>query len=191
MKEKRTIIREDTMNVRVASIDEYQFLICVKYNVWGANLGRLSKWKSGDFLMFIVDKKITALAEVIGEHFVSDDVLWDNGFYNHRIGLKFLYILDEKDRIIVNDEIKELFIKSWGKNYGVGILNKTLISGEIAKILVEMIQKQPNSLQYYMDNINNILDEINIQRENEYLMYKANKIENKERKFKDKTIEIS
>lgn len=44
-----------------------------------------------------------------------------------------------------------------------------------------MIQKQPNSLQYYMDNINNILDEINIQRENEYLMYKANKIENKER----------
>lgn len=178
------------MKVRVASVDEYQFLTCLKYGLWGANTRRSVNWEPGDMLIFSVNKKITALAQVIGEPFTSSDIIWDDGLYPYRVKLSFVHVLSENCRIPVDGEVKALLINSWGTNYGIGILNKTPLSKDAAKDLIGLINIQENSLQHYNDKIDEIIKLVKRQRELEYKLCSEGTLESWERKFKDKIIQI-
>jgi len=73
------------MRLRLTKIDEYQFLTCLQHQVWGSDRVRFKDWKVGDYLAFIVDKAIAGLAQVSGETFVSDQLVWENDVYPYRI----------------------------------------------------------------------------------------------------------
>jgi hypothetical protein len=72
------------MRLRLTKVDEYQFLTCVKHNLWGSEHARFRDWRNGDCLAVIVDKDIAGLGEVNGNPFVSKERVWDNGIYPHR-----------------------------------------------------------------------------------------------------------
>jgi len=45
------------IRLRLTAIDEYQYLTCLKYSLWGSKSERFRDWQKGDHLAFIVDKK--------------------------------------------------------------------------------------------------------------------------------------
>lgn len=45
------------MSLRIASIDNEQFRICVDKKVWGSNNSGLTKWQLGDKLLFLLRRK--------------------------------------------------------------------------------------------------------------------------------------
>ena len=73
------------MNLRITKVDEFQFLTCVKHQVWGSKIDRFKHWQIGDYLAIIVDKQIAGLAKVDGKPYVSKEIVWDNGLFPHRI----------------------------------------------------------------------------------------------------------
>lgn len=173
------------MVVRVATVDEYQFLICLKHQVWGAN-NRAKKWEIGSYLVFTIEKNIVALAKVIGDPYFSNEIIWDNGLFEYRNPLEFIHILSRDQWIPYEGKIKKLFTDSWGDHYGTGILNKKPLSIESGKELIKEITRLPNSISQYRNNIDRLITESFKEREAEL----TGKTESKFRKFKDKLIEI-
>ncbi len=45
------------MRLRLTKIDEFQFLTCVKHQVWGSKTNRFKQWQRGDYLAIIVDHR--------------------------------------------------------------------------------------------------------------------------------------
>jgi hypothetical protein len=76
------------VRLRLTKIDEYQFLTCLSYGLWGSKSARFKTWQEADRLAIIVDKSLAALAEVTGEAFISRDKVWDNGLFPHRRATK-------------------------------------------------------------------------------------------------------
>jgi len=91
------------MRVRLTKVDEFQFLTCLKNQVWGSNSPRFKDWKEGDFFVFIVDKTTAAPAEVSGEPYVSRKLLWNSGLFPHRIPLKFTHAFQKTNRLSHQD----------------------------------------------------------------------------------------
>ena len=73
------------MRLRLTKVEEYQFLTCVKHEIWGSKSARFNDWKNGDYLAIIVDKQIAGLAEVSGAAFQSQEKVWDNGLFPNGI----------------------------------------------------------------------------------------------------------
>ena len=136
------------MKVRIASVNEEHFSVCIKNNMWGANTTIVNKWEIGDILIFSVDKQIAAIAEIAGESYWDDKELWDNGLFWNRVPLKFQYILSPEDRIPVAGPIRDLLKKEWGENYGWGILNKTPLKQDTAKYIINEIHSRANALSF-------------------------------------------
>jgi hypothetical protein len=153
------------MRVRLNKVDEYQFLTCFKHGLWGANKQRFKEWKIGDFLVFLVDKKVTAYAEVVSKPFISQETVWDNGLFPHRIKLKFISILSYDNRLPILGEIRDSLIEAWGNSYGWGILNQQLLPEKSSEILINSIRRQPNNIADYEKNIELLLEEAKKARE--------------------------
>jgi hypothetical protein len=50
--------------LRVTKVDEFQFLTCLKHEVWGSQKARFKDWRPGDQIAFIVDKRLAALTNL-------------------------------------------------------------------------------------------------------------------------------
>lgn len=130
------------MNVRMAKISKKELDNCIKYEVWGANTDRnLNTWKEGDKLLLYTDgeRKLAAVAEVIGKVYMDDLPVWENGLFPFRLPLKFIYTLQEKDMIPFDDKIVGMLRKEWGQSYGWAIIAKRPLSRETAEKLIGMI----------------------------------------------------
>jgi hypothetical protein len=101
------------VRLRLTKIDEYQFLTCLKYGLWGSKMSRFKAWQEGDRLAIIVDKSLAALAEVAGKPFESKAKVWDNGLFPHRIRIKFTHILQPKDRPPILGEVRDAMTQQW------------------------------------------------------------------------------
>ncbi len=130
------------MIVRMAKISLNDFVESVKHGLWGSKINSLSKWNPGDKLIFNVDRKLAAVAEVTGEAFKDETPLWGNGTFPYRIPIKFNCILKENDMIPFNDEIIGTLMEEWGFNYGWGIVTKRAMSKETANRLISMISEK-------------------------------------------------
>jgi hypothetical protein len=153
------------MRLRLTKIDECQFLTCLKYGLWGSKSARFKTWQEADRLAFIVDKSLAALAEVTGRAFESKEKVWDNGLFPHRIRLKFLHVLQPKDRPQILGEIRDALTKQWGPRYGWAVLNQQVLESPIADVIAKAITLKTNALQYYQQNLNDRLEEATIKRE--------------------------
>jgi hypothetical protein len=153
------------VRLRLTKIDEYQFLTCLKHGLWGSKSARFKTWLEGDRLAIIVDKSLAALAEVSGRAFESREKVWDNGLFPQRIRLKFVHILQPKDRPQILGEIRDALTQQWGPRYGWAILNQQVLESPLADIIAKAISSKPNALQYYQQNLNDRVEEARIKRE--------------------------
>lgn len=153
------------MRLRLTKIDEYQFLTCLKHSLWGSRSARFKPWREGDYLVFIVDKSLAAIAEVSGKPFQSKQRVWDNDIFPHRIPIKFIHVLDREHRIPILGVVRDALTSAWGHKYGWGILNQQPINDEPAETIVMEIRSRPNSLSKIISNIDQYLDEAKLQRE--------------------------
>lgn len=153
------------MRLRITKLDEFQFLTSVQNQVWGSKVARFTNWEVGDFLIFIVDKAISGIAEVAGKPYVSKQRLWDNGLFPHRIPIKFVHVMLAKNRPPVLGEIRDVLTATWGPKYGFGIINQQIISDTAAETLMKLIQSRPNDLEMIQSGIANYLAEEKAKRD--------------------------
>ena len=163
------------MRLRLTKIDEFQFLTCLKHKVWGSKKARFKDWKIGDHLAFIIDKSIAGLAQVSGEPFVSQEIIWDNGLYPHRLPIKFLHVMRPQNRPLILGEIRDAITSEWGLGYGWGIVNQWVLPENSSQTIINAITSRHNDLSDLQTNLELYLDE-------------ANQIRNK--KTKEKTAKI-
>src|SRR4051794_27053787 len=102
------------MRLRLTKVDESQFLTCLKHQVWGSKNARFKEWKPGDYLAIIVDKATAALAQVSGPPYVSQEPVWDNGVFPHRIPLQFVHAMHPPNRPPILGKIRDALMSAWG-----------------------------------------------------------------------------
>ncbi len=145
------------MRLRLVALDEFQFLTCIKLQLWGSKNSRFKDWKIGDYIGFSVAKKLAGLAEVSGECFFSENPVWDKDIYPYRIPITFIHASFLEDRDLHANEVKEVLTKAWGKVYGWGIINQSLLSDKAAETIVYAVCAQPNNLTDIETNIDSYL----------------------------------
>lgn len=153
------------LNVRITKVDELQFLTCFKYGLWGSKTARFRNWKIGDKLIFMVDKKIAAIAEISSAPFVSDVEVWCNGSYPNRVELNFLIVLSVEKRIPNLGEVRDAITRAWGVSYGHGILNQEILPQDEAKVILSAINNQQNDIIRYKEDLEQLLIEAENKRE--------------------------
>lgn len=153
------------MRLRLTKVDEYQFLTCLKCSLWGSRSSRFRDWQEGDYLAFIVDKGLTALAIVAGKPFHSTEIVWDNGLFPYRIPLKFVHVLQKDQRVPILGEVRDTLTSAWGPRYGWGILNQQLLENTQALTLVKAITSRPNGLAQIEGNLATLLSDAKQERE--------------------------
>jgi hypothetical protein len=140
------------MRLRLTKVDEFQFLTCVKNEVWGSNSARFKSWQIGDLLGFIVEKQIAGLAEVTGSPFKSDKPVWDNGLFPNRIPIKFISLFEQGNRPNILGPIRDTLTSVWTASYGWGILNQVLLVNPKADIIYNEIIRHKSYESYLMPN---------------------------------------
>ncbi len=153
------------MRLRLTKIDEFQFLTCLQHQVWGSDKVRFKDWKVGDYFVFIVDKKVAGLAEVSGEPFVSDEFVWENDLYPHRIPIKFVQAMVPEHRPPVLGRIREAITSEVGPQYGWVIMMQHPISGNAAKDIIEFTLSRPSDLAEIEANLKRLLTEAKVRRD--------------------------
>ena len=154
------------MRLRLTKIDEYQFLTCLKHSLWGSRSARFKDWQEGDYLAFIIDKTLAGLAEVYGKPFQSQEMVWDNGLFPHRISIKFVHVLAKDQRVPLLGKVRDSLTSVWGTKYGWGILDQQVLSGTQADTIINEIRSRPNSIAEFVTNIGQLLQEAKQEREN-------------------------
>lgn len=173
----------DTMRIRLTKVDEYQFLTCVKHGLWGSKNARFSGWQVGDHLAIIVDKQVAGVAVVSGKPFVSQEKVWDNGLFPHRIPLKFKFLFEKESRPQILGSIRDILISEWTPKYGWGILNQRLVEGESAARILNEIETRRNQNEELIYKLDDLLIEAKAQRE-------ADAKKKKEKKKKENITQI-
>lgn len=142
------------MRLRIATLSELQFLRCLQYEVWGSGSSvGLRRWKKGDMLAFVVDKKIAGLAEVVGEPYRSEEEIWENGLFPERIAVKFRWVLDEVGRSSTQGRVQDILVRAWGPHYGWGIVSKQVLPEDAAKTIAEMVMSMPDASAVFRRDI--------------------------------------
>ncbi len=147
------------MHLRLAAIDELQFLTCLKYQLWRSKSARFKDWKTGDYLAFVVDKAIAGLAQISGESFESKERVWDNGLFPYRIPIKMLHAIEPETRPPILGQIRDALTSAWGTTYGWGIRNQQLLQNNAADTIINFIQSQSSDLSSIQLNLDDLMDE--------------------------------
>jgi hypothetical protein len=153
------------LRLRITKVDEYQFLTCLKHSLWGSKSARFKDWREGDYLVFIVNKKLAGFAAVSGKAFHSTDPVWDNGLFPYRIPLKFVHVLSKDQRPPVLGEARDILTIAWGPRYGWGIITQSIIHDKQAETLTKIISAHPNSLSQIESDLPTLLAEAKQERE--------------------------
>lgn len=146
------------MRLRLAKVDESQFLISLKKRVWGSKTTRFSDWQRGDLLLFIVDKSFAALAEVHGEPYFSNKTVWKEGLFPYRIPLKFIHSSLPHNRVVMTKNVRDLLTSIWGPNYHRGILDQLLIEDFHADTIIGEVKSSPNELAQMESDIRELIN---------------------------------
>ncbi len=152
------------MRLRLTKVDEFQFLTCVKNEVWGSNSARFSDWQIGNLLAIIVEKQIAGLAEVSSAPFKSDTIVWDNGLFPFRIPLKFKYLFDKDHRPHILGNIRDALINAWTTRYGWGILNQYLLDETNAETVIKEITIRESQKSDILEIIDTLIADAKLNR---------------------------
>jgi len=146
------------MALRLTSLDEVQFLTCLKHGLYGSSRpSTFRPWKRRDELIVLVEKQVAGLAVVKGRPFSATDEIWDNGLFPERIPIRFVHATRPERRVPVAGEIQELLTGEWGRNYGWAIVAKMALPEDAADPLRAKVLNSPNDLPYILDNLDRLI----------------------------------
>jgi hypothetical protein len=157
------------MRLRITKVDEYQFLTCLKHQLWGSSKARFKEWHIGDHLAVIVDGYIAALAKVAAKPFLSEEPVWDNGIFPHRIKLHFEKAFLKENRLPVLGEIRDILTNEWGANYGLGILNQLVLKQNPADRIFQLIDSHGNAISQLKAHLDDYLEQAKGERDNTHI----------------------
>ncbi|GFO68588.1 hypothetical protein GMLC_21670 [Geomonas limicola] len=123
--------------VRICSLSGDHFKVCCKHKLWGANSFAPKSWAVGDILVFKVDNELAGVARVAGTAYMDDTPIWDNGLFFYRVKLKFDKILNVRERIPFDGEVKACFVEKWGRNWGWVLQNKYPLPADVAEVVLK------------------------------------------------------
>lgn len=129
------------MIIRIASIQADQYNVCKEYGLWGDERNSVGKWDIGDLLLFKVGEELVSIAEISGSSFQDDLIIWNNGFYPHRIPIKIIKEFSENSRTQYFEELRNLLLMEYGKKYGWVILNKHPLKDSIVHMVINKMLK--------------------------------------------------
>jgi hypothetical protein len=152
------------MRLRLAKVDEYQFLTCLRRGLWGSKSARFKDWQIGDNFGIIVNKRLAALAEVVSKPFTSKEKVWDNGLFPYRIQIRFVHVAEPENRPTILGPIRDTLTKLWGTSYGWGILNQGVIASPNSDLIVKNFLSTPNGLEQFNLNIDILLEQARLAR---------------------------
>lgn len=161
------------MVVRLVSVDEVRWLTCLQQGMWGSSTARFKGWQVGDQLVFVVHKALAAVAEIMGEPFVSDEPVWDDGVFPHRVSLHFTYAILPDVRPTISGDLWDALVASWGSRYGWALASHAPLSDEAAETVLDAIAMRPNSLDAIRANIEGELQRARHLREQPVLRFHA------------------
>jgi hypothetical protein len=155
------------LRVRTTKLDEFQFLTCLRHGLWGSRSARFKDWRVGDKLILLVGNAVAGLAEVTGAAFVSNDPVWDNDLFPHRIPISFVYAGREENRLPVLGEVREALAQSFdgGGGWGLGILNQRLMKTDQAAFLIRSIVARGSELKEVQSSIDELLADAKAKRD--------------------------
>jgi hypothetical protein len=130
--------------VRLAKATAPQLLICLEYGVWGATRNRLQKWTVGSQLVIIGSTDLIALADVCGEPFISEDLIFNGGFYPFRIPVSFKRVIGPEQTPAVVADIRKILADRYGKKSGWPILGQVALPDEIGRLVLTAIHSRRN-----------------------------------------------
>ena len=153
------------VRIRIAKVgDEFQFLTCLRKNLWGSPTSRFKDWQVGDYVALVVGKHVAGLAQVAGSPFTSQERVWDNGLYPHRVPLKFVHALRPDRRPPILGPIRDALTSAWGPSYGIGILGQQLLVEAPAETVVNAVRAVDNDLSLITQEIDDLLAQAQSQR---------------------------
>jgi hypothetical protein len=147
------------MVVRIVTVDEVQFLTSVRHEVWGSNNPRrFNRWAAGEHLVFIVEKHVAGLAQVIGQPFVASTPIWDNGVFPYRMHIRFLHLALRENRSSVYPKVQEIL---WSANthYGWAVFTQHPVSDSAAERTIELVLSMPNELERVRGDLDRYFDQ--------------------------------
>lgn len=154
------------LRLRMSKVDEYQFLTCVKRSLWGSKTDRFKDWLEGDFLVIFVGKYLAGLGHVSGKRYKSEDQVWDNGLFPHRIPMTFHIVLLPDHRPPILGPIRDaLAIAFPSGGYGLGILNQRPVPEPAAQLIVGAMQQAHNDLDQVSSSIDALMNEAKAKRD--------------------------
>lgn len=146
------------MQLRLAKVDELQFLRCIKDKYWGANRAQFSDWEIGDYLVFIINNSLSAFAVISGAPFVSKQRFSHKGAYPYRIPIQFVHIIFPENREPMSKELKQEINDIWEQGFEWGVENQLLLKDDPAENIIKNIRYKVNDLVKYEDELDMLID---------------------------------
>lgn len=153
------------MRARTTKIDEFQFLTCIESGLWGSNSARFKDWRVDDVLYFLVGNALAGYARVSGNPFKSQEPVWDNGVFPHRIALSFEHVLLPDHRPPNVGDVRSILTTAYQSDWGLGLVNQWLMKPEAAESLRSVISAVPNDLAIVKNQLPRLLLEAKAQRQ--------------------------
>jgi hypothetical protein len=160
------------MKTRLIEISEYALLTFFK-NERFPHANKNQDWQKNDHIVFLVDKKLAALAAVMSDPFTTCE-------------LHFIHIVNEEERVPITGLLRDTLINEWGKNIQEHITVQKAFSPATSQLFIQIFDEFRNDFQYYFNEIDYLLRDMS---EQELKKAKANQEENVLKKLTDK-IEI-
>lgn len=153
------VVPGDHARMRLTKVDEFQFLTCVKHGLWGSHTNRFKSWQVGDVLVIFVGKDLAGLGRVVGKPFKSNEQVWDNGLFPHRVPLHYEIVLLPEHRPPLLGDVRDGLAKAFPSGgYGLGILNQLLVPAVASKPILAAMTSAPNDADYVATHIDELMD---------------------------------
>jgi len=146
------------------SVDECQFLTCLKHDLWAARKRRFGNWQVGDLLAFIVDRRLAGLGEVSGKPFESEEPVFEDHTYPYRIPIRFEHVTRQENRCEIPESIREAPVWKSRMAFEFAIAQQHPMPDDCAEIIAQTVRSRPNDLEYFQDNLPRLLEDAKRQR---------------------------
>ncbi|WP_372457717.1 AAA family ATPase [Priestia megaterium] len=143
---------EKTIRMRAVTVDESQFIKCLEDNLWRSNNSNFKNWYIGDYIIFIVNKELVALAKVMGEQYKLEDSEWNNRELAFSIPITFIKVLSRKNSLPIENDIKKLIQGDWD-DYRTPIRHKLLLPNYSSEKLLSLFKSKPDSKNTALNDI--------------------------------------
>lgn len=159
------------MILRFVDVSEYILLYSFKKESF-SYINKNENWDIDDFILYIIDKKIAALAKVISKK--------EDAFDIH-----FIHIIEPSERPTISGKFRDELILSFGIEFELSLFNQSCVVDEKASFFIDFFDDFHNSLHYYFTEIDYLFEE------EEKLELKKQHLNKENKKFSKLTESIS